>query len=144
MGDNDPQKGLMFSMGSERYVLNISEVEGVMENKRPVSIPGSPPYLTGILNIRGNLTTLVDLRELLGVEGTRKADIILMNIDGKSIGLVVDKVEDIVDYTPDEISPLPVARDRDEDILVGVLRRDDETLIFLSEEGLIKALEAEA
>ncbi len=143
MGDNGPQKGLMFSMGSERYVIDISEVEGVMENKRPVSIPGSPSYLTGILNIRGNLTVLVDLRDLLGITGSKRADIILMNLEGKSIGLVVDKVEDIVDYTPDEISPLPVARDRDADMLVGVLRKDDETLIFLSEEGLIKALEAE-
>ncbi len=144
MGDNGPQKGLMFRMGSERYVIDISEVEGVMENKRPVPVPGSPSYLVGILNIRGNLTVLVDLCDLLGIKGSKKADIILMNLEGKSIGLAVDRVEDIVDYTPDEISPLPVARDRDEDILAGVLRRDDEMLIFLSEEGLIKALEAEA
>jgi len=143
MGDNGPQKGLMFRMGSERYVMDISEVEGVMENKRPVSIPGSPSYLTGILNIRGNLTVLVDLRDLLGITGSKRADIILMNLEGRRMGIVVDKVEDIVDYTPDEISPLPVARDRDADMLVGVLRKDDETLMFLSEEGLIKALEAE-
>lgn len=143
MGDNGPQKGLMFRMGSERYVIDISEVEGVMENKKPVSIPGSPSYLTGILNIRGNLTVLIDLRDLLGITGSKRADIILMNLEGRRIGIVVDKVDDIVDYTHDEISSLPVARDRDTDMFVGVLRKDDETLIFLSEEGLVKVLEAE-
>lgn len=143
MGDNGPQKGLMFRMGSERYVIDISEVEGVMENKKPVLIPGSPSYLTGILNIRGNLTVLIDLRDLLGITGSKRADIILMNLEGRRIGIVVDKVDDIVDYTHDEIFSLPVARDRDTDMFVGVLRKDDETLIFLSEEGLIKALEVE-
>jgi len=138
------KKGLMFCMGTERYVIGLDEVDGIMENKRPVSIPGAPPYVTGILNIRGTLTVLIDLRKLMGIDGSRRADIIMMNIEGKSIGLVVDKVDDILNYTDEEVSPLPVEQNREHRLFAGLLRKEDETLILLNEDGIIKALEVES
>ncbi len=122
--------------------MDLSEVEGIIENKRPVPVPGSPDYVMGILNIRGTLTVLIDLRKLLKIEGSRKTDIILMNIEGKSIGLVVDKVEDIVDYSEEELSPVPVGNGTDIRMFSGILRKEEDTLILLDEEGILKALEA--
>ncbi len=138
------KKGLIFSIGAEKYIIDIDVVEGIIENKRPTPIPGAPPYIPGILNIRGTLTVLVDFRKLIGAESERKFRIILANIDGKKLGLMVDSVEDIVDYGADEVSALPVNLDSGKDIFAGVLKYEGETMILLKSEGLLNAMEVEA
>lgn len=142
--DEDIKKGLMFTIGGERYIMDIDVVEGVIENKRPTPIPGAPSYIPGIMNVRGALMPLVDFRKLIGADGGRKFRIILANIEGKKIGIMVDDVNDIVDYRVDEVSALPLDLNNDMDIFAGVLRYEGETVILVRSEGLLHAMEVES
>jgi len=104
---------LCFSLSRSEYAINMIWVQEVIFSKNPTILPFSPPYLLGIINLRGNIIPLVDLRIFFGIEPcpTKKGITIIANIEKEGIirvvGLVVDAIIDTQIIKKLDIGPIP-------------------------------------
>lgn len=100
---------LAFRLGEEEYAIDILKVQEIRAHESVTRIANAPAYLKGIINLRGTIVPIVDLRVKLGM--ARAADAvsvaIILNIAGRVMGMVVDAVSDVVALASEEIRPAP-------------------------------------
>jgi purine-binding chemotaxis protein CheW len=103
------EKFLAFRLGDEEYAIDILKVQEIRANEAVTRIANAPAYLKGIINLRGTIVPIVDLRVKLGMP--RSADstavVIILDIAGRVTGMVVDAVSDVLALATDEIRPAP-------------------------------------
>jgi purine-binding chemotaxis protein CheW len=94
----DTRPWMVLGIGSERYGIELADVAEVLAQVQITPVPGTPRHLAGVINVRGEIRPVADLRRLLGIDaaetGTR-ARVILIRLDGREMGLQVDSVEHI-------------------------------------------------
>lgn len=99
---------LTFCLGNEKFCIRIRYVLEVINIADINKLPCTPRYFAGVINLRGNILTLMDISQLIGVErgsdDTSKT-IVVIEVDDETAGIVVDKVEDILDVTVKQITP---------------------------------------
>jgi len=107
---NDTSEVLSFRLGGEEYAISILKVQEIRGYDAVTRIASAPEYLKGVINLRGIIVPIVDMRIKFNV-GEAKYDaftvVIVLNINGHTIGMVVDSVSDVVTLTPDQIKPAP-------------------------------------
>jgi purine-binding chemotaxis protein CheW len=99
---------LTFSLGSEEYVVDILKVQEIRHYEKPTQIAGAPPYIKGVVNLRGVIVPLVDLRLHLGVSQASydgSTVVIILNLRQRVVGVVVDGVSDVIALKPEQIHP---------------------------------------
>ena len=126
---------LCFTLGSEKFAMPLLQVKEVIANTDIKSIPNSAPHFKGIINLRGQLISVIDLRVKLKVgkpEVTSETTIIILDIDGLSLGVVVDSVNTVSSFENSMISEPPVqeAANRAEYILGVAKHEKDLTLLI--------------
>ncbi|WP_036170618.1 chemotaxis protein CheW [Massilia sp. 9096] len=107
---NNATEMLSFRLGGEEYALSILKVQEIRGYDAVTRIASAPEYLKGVVNLRGIIVPIVDMRIKFKVgEPTYDAFtvVIVLNIGGHTIGMVVDSVSDVVTLTPDQIKPAP-------------------------------------
>lgn len=103
-------KYLTFVLGGEEYgleILKVREIIGVMDI---TSVPQTPVFVKGVINLRGKVIPVIDLRLKFGMEEAQPTDetcIIVVDIGGSLIGIFVDTVSEVLDVTADQIEPPP-------------------------------------
>jgi purine-binding chemotaxis protein CheW len=107
---NNATEVLSFRLGGEEYALSILKVQEIRGYDNVTRIASAPDYLKGVVNLRGIIVPIVDMRIKFNV-GNPSYDaftvVIVLNINGHTIGVVVDSVSDVVTLTPDQIKPAP-------------------------------------
>nr|WP_109370572.1 MULTISPECIES: chemotaxis protein CheW [unclassified Massilia] len=107
---NNTTEVLSFRLGGEEYALSILKVQEIRGYDAVTRIASAPEYLKGVINLRGIIVPIVDMRIKFGV-GNPSYDaftvVIVLNINGHTIGVVVDSVSDVVTLTPEQIKPAP-------------------------------------
>lgn len=101
---------ISFSLGGEDYAIELMYLQEVLKNQSVIRVPGSPFYLKGILNLRGKIVTIVDLRKRLGFPDQEEQNlmrIIIVLVKERSIGLLVDEVNEIFQIAKKQIIPPP-------------------------------------
>jgi len=146
---------LTFNLAGETCAVPIDNVESVLECTELTAIPGSPAYVSGLLNLRGDAVPVVDVRLKLGLPGQGQAErtsIIVMsfmaNKARRLVGALVDSVYEVVELAPEDIEPIDnFAVNFDKSIIMGVGKKDDKFIsvmaaerIFMSEDILKLAL----
>ncbi|MHB1951969.1 MAG: chemotaxis protein CheW [Acidiferrobacteraceae bacterium] len=130
-----PAQFLTFSLGPEEYGVPILEVQEIKDWERATHVPRSPAYVEGVLNLRGVIVPVVDLRLRFGLparEPDRRALIVVVELGGRLAGLTVDSVTDVVDVASDDRRPVPEYEGRsDRDFISGLARRNGNLLILL-------------
>ena len=137
-----------FRLGDEKYGINVMQVQEVLRITEIAPVPGAPSYVLGILNLRGNVVTVIDTRSRFGLM-TREADdatrIVIIESDDHVIGIQVDSVAEVVDLRSSEIESAPnVGNDESSKFIQGVTSRDNQLLIlvdlnkFLSDEEMVE------
>jgi len=99
---------LTFCLGSERYCIRIQHALEVIDVTDVNKLPCTPQHFAGVINLRGIILTLVDLNKFLGIEKDSEnpsKTIIVVEVDGEPAGIIVDKVEDILDVDVKQIAP---------------------------------------
>jgi len=107
---NNMTEVLSFRLGAEEYALSILKVQEIRGYDNVTRIASAPDYLKGVVNLRGIIVPIVDMRIKFNVgEPTYDAFtvVIVLNINGHTIGVVVDSVSDVVTLTPEQIKPAP-------------------------------------
>lgn len=112
---------LSFRVGENEYSVDIMSVREIRGWSRATSLPHAPAYVRGVINLRGAVLPVIDLALRLGLDVTEPNDrnvIIVIDVDGRSIGLRVDAVSDILSFQQSELQPPPdMAADQTHDFV---------------------------
>ncbi len=101
---------LSFRVGEQEYSVDIMSVREIRGWTRATSLPHSPDYVRGVINLRGTVLPVVDLAKRLGLPACELSDrnvIIVVDLDGRTVGLLVDAVSDILTMPEEEMSAPP-------------------------------------
>lgn len=145
---------LTFELAGEEYAINILKVQEIRSFEDTTRIPSTPPYLLGVINLRGSVVPIVDLRIKFDMGSEDENDnrvVILVKVKTESrestIGIRVDAVSDVHSISAEEISAAPeIAQNSVKHFVTGLATVDDKMIIMLDIDALITTgiLEAES
>ena len=124
-----------FWLGDECYGVNVMQVQEVLRITEIAPVPGAPDYVIGIINLRGNVVTIIDMRSRFGLKPKQADDdsrIIILESDDQVIGMLVDGVREVVDLRASAIDSTPhVGNGESSKYIQGVRSKNKELLILL-------------
>ena len=133
-GDRPPAEGwhvLTFALCGGEYAIDLRHVQEVKCWSAITPIPNAPPHIKGVMNLRGTIVPIIDLRARFAMPETeygRSAVIIMVKVDGKVQGLVVDAVSDVVNLGGTNVHPPPDLDGVASRLITGMVQRE-ETLV---------------
>ena len=135
---------LTFRLGSEEYGIDILKVQEIRSYESPTRIANAPEFIKGVVNLRGVIVPIVDLRLKLGCPSAEYNDftvVIVLNVRGRVVGAVVDSVSDVLELTKDAIRPAPELNSSavDTSYITGIGSVSDRMLILMDIEGLMSS-----
>jgi len=140
---------LAFKLGQEEYGINILRVQEIRSFEAPTQIANAPAYILGVVNLRGVIVPIVDMRMKFNLPQASFDEftvVIVLNIDEHVIGMVVDAVSDVINLSPQEMRPVPtlnIAINTEHLLAIGSVAQrmlillDIEKLMRSSDMGLI-------
>ncbi|MBC7197441.1 MAG: purine-binding chemotaxis protein CheW [Deferribacterales bacterium] len=124
-----------FKLGSEKYAIDIMVIEEILRKTEITPVPKAPDFIEGIVNIRGRVIPVVDLKKKLNlgtVNNSQTSRIIIANINNKKIGFLVDEVEEVLRIEKNLIEDAPaLAVNIDSNYINGVAKTDKGMIILL-------------
>lgn len=128
-------KHVSFALGEETYAINAARVNEVLRYTEITPVPGAPAFILGIINLRGNVVTVINGRGVFGLPNntvSEQSRIIVVDIEDFALGILVDKVSAIVDLNAREIETPPATGDETgARFIQGVYNEDGELLILV-------------
>jgi purine-binding chemotaxis protein CheW len=138
---------LTFTLGSEEYAIDILKVQEIRGYEQPTLIANAPPFIKGVINLRGIIVPIVDLRikfNLGNVEYTPFTVVIILNVAGRVIGAVVDSVSDVFSLTRSQIRQAPdFSGTFDTKYILGLATIDSRMMIVTDIERLMTSADME-
>ena len=132
-----------FRLQDESYGINVMQVQEVLRVTEIAPVPGAPSFVLGIINLRGNVVTVVDTRGRFGLPPGDTNDsgrIVIIESDEQVVGILVDSVAEVVDLRQSEVEPAPnVGNDESSRYIQGVSTREDGLLIVVDLHTLLTA-----
>ena len=139
---------LTFSLGAEEYGIEILKVQEIKGYSAITHIPNAPPHVKGVMNLRGTVVPVVDLRakfSMEAVEYTKFTVIIVVTVNEKVAGLVVDAVSDVLNISSAEIRPAPDFGERvDTRFISGMAGVGEKLVVLLDMDRLLTEEEVAA
>ncbi|MDQ5926854.1 MAG: Chemotaxis protein CheW [Pseudomonadota bacterium] len=141
---------LTFRLGGEEYGIDILKVQEIRSYEPPTKIANAPGYLKGVVNLRGVIVPIVDLRikfNCLNANGEAEINsftvVIVLNVRGRVVGAVVDSVSDVMQLTEQMIRPAPEMSNSivDTTYITGIANVSDRLLILMDIESLMGSAE---
>lgn len=130
-----------FRLDNEKYGIRVMQVQEVLRMTEIAPVPGAPDYVLGIINLRGNVVTVIDSRKRFGLSDTEADDstrIVIIEAEKHVVGILVDSVAEVVDLNTSEIDAAPnVGNDDSSKYIQGVSSRDKELLILVDVNKLL-------
>jgi purine-binding chemotaxis protein CheW len=132
---------LTFTLGAEEYGIDILKVKEIRGYDAVTRIANSPEYIKGVINLRGTIVPIVDMRikfNLGKVEYNQFTVVIILNVAGRMVGMVVDSVSDVITLGPDQVKPAPeFGAALDTQYIIGLGAVEDRMLILVDIEKLM-------
>jgi purine-binding chemotaxis protein CheW len=143
---------LTFKLGDEVYATDVAKVREVLDFTTITKIPRTPDFMSGVINLRGNVVPVVDLRLCFEMSKTEKTVntcvvVVEMQLDGEStvIGALADSVEEVIDLEPEQIQPAPkIGTQIRTDFIKGMGKRDTQFIMILDIDRIFSAEEMSA
>jgi purine-binding chemotaxis protein CheW len=147
MSGEDARQYLTFTLGAEEYGVDILSVQEIRGWSPITPIPNMPRYLKGVVNLRGTVVPIVDLRSKLSmpeVEPTPFTVVIMIRAGAKATGLLVDAVSDVVTVPAATVEPPPTFGEPGEAgaSVIGTARMEDKLIVLLDVARLLAADES--
>jgi len=136
---SDISQYLTFTLGDEHFAIGIEKVREVLDFTTITRVPRMPEHLLGVINLRGNVVPVIDLRlklEMSAIEKTVDTCIMIVDVDmsGKSVnvGMLADSVQEVIDIDPSQIQPPPQLGSRvNTEFIRGMGKRHDEGFLII-------------
>jgi purine-binding chemotaxis protein CheW len=133
--DDPTQRWVTFHMDNETYGINVTQVREVLRITEIAPVPGAPDYVLGIINLRGNVVTVMDTRKRFNLPPTETTDstrIVIIEVDSQEVGVMVDSVAEVVDIRQSAIESAPnVGSDDSSRYIQGVTSLEGNLLILI-------------
>nr|WP_188205827.1 chemotaxis protein CheW [Alkalibacillus aidingensis] len=130
------EKVIVFQLKDEEYGVPVENVGSIERMQKITRVPNAPKFVKGVINLRGVVTPVIDLRERFELEQTEYNEstrIIIVNIEDKDVGMIVDGANDVVDIPSEKVDPAPkVVGSVDVDYIRGVAKLEQRLLILLN------------
>lgn len=124
-----------YKLGEETYGINVMQVQEVLRHTEIAPVPGAPDYVLGIINLRGNVVTVIDTRSRFGLPSSDISDntrIVIIESDDQVVGILVDSVAEVVYLRSSEVDSAPnVGTEESAKFIQGVSNRDGQLLILV-------------
>lgn len=137
-------KVIVFQLADKEYAIPVSHVQGIEKLMHITRVPKTEKYVKGVINLRGVVTPIVDLRERFGLPISENEDttrIIIISLEDMEVGFVVDSANDVLDIAANSIEPQPeVVGSLGEEFISGVAKLDKRLLILLHLEKVLNPL----
>jgi purine-binding chemotaxis protein CheW len=151
LSSSETIKLLVFRLADEEYATEITQTREIIKHSEITKIPTAPAFIKGILNLRGQIVVILDLRERFRLPAEESEHIIIADVGKSSFGIIVDKVTEIIKIEKDDIKDAPriISSKIHMDYIKGVAVLGERILIILdlqkilNEEELLKVIEAE-
>jgi purine-binding chemotaxis protein CheW len=138
---------LTFKLGNEVFGIDVAKVREVLDFTNITEIPRTPEFMSGVINLRGSVVPVVDLRlcfQMTKTERTRNTCIIVVEVllEGEStvIGALADSVEEVIDLEPDQIQPAPkIGTQIHTEFIKGMGKRDSQFIMILEIDRVFSA-----
>lgn len=144
MMDTELVKVIVFQLGDKEYALPVSQVQGIEKTVHITRVPRTESYVKGVINLRGVVTPIIDLRERFAISSdVSESDtrIIIISQGEMEVGLIVDAANDVMDLEKNSIEPQPeVVGSLEEEFIAGVAKVDNRLLILLNIEKVLSTL----
>jgi len=105
-----PREYLSFKLGAEEYGIDILKVQEIRGYEQPTRIANAPHFIKGVVNLRGVIVPIVDMRLRFGLPDVQYNSftvVIILNVAGRTVGMVVDSVSDVLELGGEAIKPAP-------------------------------------
>ncbi|HMK43615.1 MAG TPA: chemotaxis protein CheW [Dissulfurispiraceae bacterium] len=130
-----------FVLGNEEYAVDILKVQEINRMKEITRVPNSPEYVEGVINLRGKVIPVVSLRKKFSLEEREndiQSRIMIMDIQGITMGLVVDAVSEVLRVPESIVEPAPpMASSISSEFIKGIAKLEDRLIILLDMDRLI-------
>ena len=135
-GSEDPiLQWVNFRLDNETYGINVMQVQEVLRYTEIAPVPGAPAYVLGIINLRGNVVTVIDTRQRFGLSSAPVTDntrIVIIEADKQVVGILVDSVAEVVYLRQSEVETAPnVGNEESAKFIQGVCNKNGELLILV-------------
>ncbi len=134
--DTSTEKYLVFQIGNESYGMPLLQVQEIRSFTPVTRMPNTPNYVLGVMNLRGNIIAVLDARTRFEIEPLPEEEstvVIVAQVEGKTFGLRVDSVSDVVDVPLNQIQPPPpIASEATQRFLSGLVQMGERVLILLN------------
>jgi purine-binding chemotaxis protein CheW len=135
------QQLVVFDLAHEVYGVDIGTVREIIRMQDVTSVPHRPDYVSGVINLRGRITPVVDLRkrfDLAEQEITRDSRIVVVDIDGDDIGMIVDAVTEVLRISTAQIEPpSTMIAAGGSDYIVGIAKLEERLVLMLDLERVL-------
>ncbi|MCX8026279.1 MAG: chemotaxis protein CheW [Thermodesulfovibrionales bacterium] len=129
------------TLGDEEYAVDILKVQEINRMKEITRVPNAPSYVEGVINLRGKVIPVVNLRAKFGLMDKEKDDktrIMIMDIQGITMGLIVDSVSEVLRIPTSIVEPTPpMASNISSEFIKGIAKLDERLIILLDMDRLL-------
>jgi purine-binding chemotaxis protein CheW len=136
---------VVFDVAKESYAVHIARVQEIIRLQQITVIPGAPESIEGVINLRGKVIPVLDLRKrfrLEATEHTRSSRIVVVEINDQTIGLIVDGVSEVLRVPSDSIEPpSPLVSGIDSRYLRGIAKLDGRLIVLLDLDQVLSTAE---
>ncbi|MBN2294628.1 MAG: purine-binding chemotaxis protein CheW [Pirellulales bacterium] len=137
-----------FHLGDEVYGIEIVKVREIILMGEITRVPQTPPFVKGLINLRSTVIPVIDLRirfDLQASDFTSESRIMVIDVGGKTIGIIVDAVSEVLRVSNDQIAPPPpTVAGLEQEYLTGLVKLDDQLLMLLDVDKLLGKEDSEA
>ncbi len=143
--EGDLNQLISFIVGEEEYGLEILRVKEVIRIREITRLPRAPSFVKGIINLRGDVIPIIDLRDKFGLEHkeyTSMTRVIVVDVDGRLVGMVVDAASQVVRVPADQIDPPPpIVGGLSVEFIKGVGKIEERLIILLNIDRILSTQE---
>ena len=136
------KKVIVFELSNKEYAIEIDVVQGIERIMNITRVPGTPSYVKGVINLRGVVTPVIDLRKRFDLDSKELDDstrIIIVSLETYDVGLIVDMANDIIDVPIDSIEAQPeVVGAVNSEFISGIAKVDHRLLVLLELEKVLE------
>jgi purine-binding chemotaxis protein CheW len=126
---------VVFELASELFGVDIGAVESIIKMQAITRVPQSPEFVEGVINLRGKVLPVIDLRLRFGlpaVEVTKSNRIMVVSMDGSQVGMIVDGVSEVLSISDSDVEPPPaMATTVNSTFIIGIAKIDTRLVILL-------------
>jgi purine-binding chemotaxis protein CheW len=134
-----------FHVGAEEYALDIMRIKEIINPVRITTVPKAPRFIEGIIELRGAILPVVDLRrrfDLPATKPTRESKYVIVSLAGKIVGLIVDRVSEVLRIDSNEVKEAPdMAIGQEARFFLGVYQRDKRIVLVLDIDEVLTSME---